>query len=465
MQDTRGSSPARPEHRGLLSTLAGALGRRAARIFPFLRQRRAAVTPALPPPRSWQPRSAVMLVPDDRIDRRVLLEARSLVRAGWRVTVVGAPPPFPGYTHDEESFPEVEILRVDASRAQAVPDELRSPVHPPGETDWVDFYWLTNHYYLLGASRPSQVVVAHDLPVLPAAIMAAARHGALLVYDAHELYPEQHHFGPAWIERYRKAETSIAKLADRVITVNQSIAREMVTRYGVAAPEVILNCPDVTPSALPTASGNELRQELQIPARQRILLFQGGMSLNRNLEALVAAMGHVQRDDVVLVLMGPGNEKRRELEGIARDARTLGRRVFFRDAVAQKDLLRYCRSADAGMIPYPHIDLNSYYCTPNKLFDFLVVGLPILANDSPELRRFVAEQGVGMVHPMTDARAIAAGIDMFFSGDLAAYRIRLRDVGSRFTWEHEGDLVVRIYEDLITRGARDWARVEDPDNR
>jgi glycosyltransferase involved in cell wall biosynthesis len=114
-------------------------------------------------------------------------------------------------------------------------------------------------------------------------------------------------------------------------------------------------------------------------------------------------------------------------------------------------LIAYTQSADAGIIPYPHIDLNSYYCTPNKLFDFLVANLPILANQSPELKRYVADLGVGMVHAMPDAQGIAEAIDAFWAEDHQGYKARLRDVGKDYIWDNQGQHVVNLYEALIER--------------
>jgi glycosyltransferase involved in cell wall biosynthesis/SAM-dependent methyltransferase len=399
---------------------------------------------------TWESRTAVMLVPDDRIDRRVLLEARSLIRHGWQVTVVAAPPPTPDYRLDEELFPEVHIVRVDASQAVHIPAALQSPFVPPGEDNWQDFYWLTNHYYLAAAQAPAQVVVAHDLPVLPAAIMAAAFHQAFLIYDAHELYPEQHHFGPEHSARCRRVESALAPFPQHVITVNTSIAQEMVQRYHIAAPTIILNCPAYDSPHTAQGECKDLRSALGIAAEKKVLLFQGSLSLNRNLEPLVHAMALLTRQDVALVLMGPGEAKRQELEDIAMHEHILGSVVYFHPAVPQCDVIPYTRSADAGIIPYPHIDLNSYYCTPNKLFDFLVAGIPILANNSPELKRYVADLGVGMVHNMSDAAEIALAIDEFFAQDHAAYKSRLHEIGQEYVWEREGQKLVAVYDELVS---------------
>lgn len=395
--------------------------------------------------------STVMLVPDDRIDRRVLLEARSLVKDGWAVTVIAAPPPYEGYRLDEDSFPDINIVRIDGNRAVYVPDELRKKVDNRLDQDWKDFYWYNNHFFMEALKYPSKVYVAHDLPVLPAALMAAQQYGSLLVYDAHELYPEQHHFGQERTKLYTEVEIILAPMADKIITVNESIAHEMQKRYGVELPEVILNCPEVNLSSFNLSSKKLLREKLGIPDGHFILLFQGSLSLNRNLENLICAMSMIEREDVTLVILGPGDEKRNELIETAKENHILNKKVFFHPAVSQLELLQYTASADAGIIPYPHIDLNSYYCSPNKLFEFIVAGVPILGNDSPELNRFVSGQGIGLNMPMTGAGDIAKAIDFFCSQDLSMFRSKLHEISPGFVWEVQGEKIVQIYRELLMK--------------
>jgi hypothetical protein len=74
-----------------------------------------------------------------------------------------------------------------------------------------------------------------------------------------------------------------------VTTINQSIAEEMVHRYGIPTPEVILNAP-AAPARSAVQDRALLRRELQISPQQRILLYQGAFSRYRNLEDLIAAM-------------------------------------------------------------------------------------------------------------------------------------------------------------------------------
>jgi len=298
-------------------------------------------------------------------------------------------------------------------------------------------------------TRPAEVYVAHDLPVLPAALMAALLHGSLLVYDAHELFPEQH-----WIEEPRRrmlaeVEAELIRLVHHGVTVNESLAREIAQRYGVPEFMVILNAPArlLEPHEPP---GDLLRRALGIPADRLILLFQGGLVDHRNLELLVEAMARVRNERVILVFLGDG-ALHASLEERAAQLGLLGSRVRFHPFVPQRQLLLYTRCADAGIVPYPHVDLNSYYCTPNKLFEYLAVGVPVLANESPELRRFVGDLGTGLNRPMTDAAGIAQAIDDLFDDEdrLASFRRRADEVGPALTWDAEATKLVTAYRTWV----------------
>jgi glycosyltransferase involved in cell wall biosynthesis len=393
------------------------------------------------------PSTVTMLVPDDRIDRRVLLQGRSLARRGVEVTVVAAP--YPDATDgDAAQFPELTIVRIDASRAVRRPVDVARTSLSRHAFAWREVYFYHEHFLRAALEHPAEIVVAHDLPVLPAAIAAAELGSARTFYDAHELYPEQDHFGPGRTQLLRDVEAALIGSAAAVTTINRSIAEEMARRYGIAPPSVVLNAPEAD-EPVPLPRTRLLRDALNLGEDRTIVLFQGSLSINRNLEPLVEAMAFVKDPSAVLVVMGPGAEKRRELEEIARARGLLGTRVLFHDAMPQSELLRFTASADIGVIPYPGIDLNTTFCTPNKLFEFMAAGLPILANDLPELRRFVADEGVGLVHAMTDAASIAAGIDRMVAADLSGFRAALRTVAPGMVWQAQEPALLDIYRDFM----------------
>jgi len=313
-------------------------------------------------------------------------------------------------------------------------------------------YPLYYHFLSSTLLHPGAVIVAHDLPVLPAAVVAAAELGARLAYDSHELYAEQHVFPPETAELYRIAEARLIRRADLVTTVNDSIAEEMARRYHISKPAVVWNAPAQPAAGLPMAPSDLLRRKLGIALEHRIVLFQGGLSQNRNLGNMILAMSRVTVEDAVLVLMGPDGGIRSSLVELAASAGTLGKRVFVMDAVPQNVLLDYTASADIGIIPYPPVDMNSRLCTPNKLFEYIVAGVPILANDLPELRRFVADNRFGQVHTLGTATEIARAMDRMLASDLGAYREELTRRCQEFTWERQGTHIAALYARLISTG-------------
>jgi len=286
-----------------------------------------------------------------------------------------------------------------------------------------------------GREYPCDLIQVHDLPALQAGAELAAERNVPLVYDAHELYPEQASFSRVQRKLCSAAEAHWIQKADLVFAVNQSIGQEMARRYRIADPVTLLNAIAPPSEFDPEVRYDLLREKLDIPSTRRILLFQGGFAPHRNLEQLVAAMPHVKTADVDLVMMGPGDFAEK-LKQKAASAGLLDKRIYFLPAVPQSELLQHSASADIGIIPYPHIDLNSLYCTPNKLFEFIAAGLPILANDSPELNRFVCEQGFGMTQRMNNPKAIAAAIDGAFAApEYPAWSKNLCEKRHAFAWD------------------------------
>ncbi len=391
------------------------------------------------------PRIITMLVADDRIDRRVLLQARSLVRAGMRVTVVASPHPAEeAQDLDALAWPEIEILRIRPEMPTQT--SFDATVTRLGALGALADALFVHHAHFLEAAmmRPADLVVAHDLPVLATALTVADLTGARLHFDAHEIFAEQRRL-PVWRRIiYRALERRLAPLADIVTTVNQSIADEMARRNHIPRPGIILNVPDVTASRT-EQRGRGLREKLGIGEQPQLILFHGAFFGNRNLETLIEAMSYVRDPACMLVLMGPDGEEKQALKGLAQSRHLLGRRVHFLPTVPQNELIALVASADIGIIPYPGVDKNTIYCSPNKLFDFIVAGVPILANDLPELRRFVVDGGVGLVHAMTDARAIAAGIDRIAADDKIAMREAARRLAPQMCWSHEERAFLSLY--------------------
>lgn len=312
-------------------------------------------------------------------------------------------------------------------------------VHKP--LMFLDFYIRAKRLMRI---EPADVYHAHDLNTLVVAAWAA-RDGGRVVFDAHELYPEISTLSERERRIWRRLERRLIARADRVLTVCDSIADALAHRYGVERPTVLLNCPP-RPEA-PLSAVGALRRKVGLESSDEpIVLYHGGFVPNRGLPALLRATAMLDRG--ILVLMGWGRLEP-ELRAIVAHEH-LSDRVRFTGPVEQSELLIYAADAAVGVIPYEPVGLNNTYTTPNKLFDYLNVGVPIAASRLPELVRFVETLGTGVIFDRAEPAAIAAAVNGIL-GDAAAARA-MRDTALqasvRLCWEHESAKLLQIYAGL-----------------
>ncbi len=409
-------------------------------------------------PRNDRQENEVVMVSADRdIDRRILLEADSLEKAGWRVTVVGMA------ADSEATEVDPRIVRVGRRRSttprmRGVLNDYRLirrrlPMNSRLKCAFKSLAWhvlvdqetffLKLYSDVLCTFSP-HVFVAHDLPMLPVATYASRRCRSRLVYDSHELYCEQE-FSNRLRARWKKIETKHIRSCDAVMTINPSIAAEIKRRYSLDRVHVIYNAER---SGLKYSRNTFFHETFRLKTDDKVLLFQGGLSAGRNLEKLVEAMVHVRSPVVHLVIMGDGRLGATLAKKIIH--LRLSHRVHLHPAVSQKELLTITAGADAGVIPYQATCLNNYYCTPNKLFEFIAAGIPILASDLPEIRRIIEAHNIGMLADLSSAEQTARSIDYFFS-DAQRFRTWQRQVEktrAEISWEREAEKLVAIFEDL-----------------
>ncbi len=398
-----------------------------------------------------------MVSTDRNIDRRIFLEADSLEAAGWRVTIVGMA------IDSEASDVDHRIVRVGSrhttnSSTRGVLKAYRwmirwLPMNGCLMAAMKSFAWrflvdqeafFMKLYSDVVCTFSPQVFVAHDLPMLPVANHASRCFGSRLVYDSHELYCEQE-FSNRLRARWKKIEANHIRSCDAVLTVNPSIAFELEQRYSLEGVHVIYNAERSVRRYQRTPF---FQKAFHLEADQKILLFQGGLSADRNLETLIEAMAYVRLPFVHLVIMGDGSLK----TSLSRKIRRFGvtDRVHLHPAVPQKDLLPATAAADAGVIPYQATCLNNYYCTPNKLFEFIAAGIPILASDLPEIRRIIETHNLGLLADLSTAKKTAQSIEHFF-GDARRFKTWQEQVEKARTvicWEREAEKLVEIFEAL-----------------
>ena len=122
-------------------------------------------------------------------------------------------------------------------------------------------------------------------------------------------------------------------------------------------------------------------------------------------------------------------------------------RLHHHRAVPMDELPSWVAGADVGVIAFQPIERNNLLATPNKLFECLSVGVPVVVSDFPEMRRIVDEARVGAVCDPTSPESIADGVRAVLAGDRSAWRDACRAAATgRYSWQRQSAVLLGVYD-------------------
>lgn len=293
---------------------------------------------------------------------------------------------------------------------------------------------------------------AHDLNTLPVAYFSAKRDKAKLVYDSHELYTERNKMVPSsilWKFILSRIEGFLVQQSDAVFTVNKTLARELARRYNIPLPGVVMNTPASFGKNQDRFRGNgQLREKLSIPPLEKLLLYVGAITYNRGLEEMIQSLSHLP--DCHLVFMGYGQEpfKQKLLDLVKKNK--VDNRFYFFGPVPSDQVIHYAAGADLGVAPIANACLSYYYCSPNKLFEYMNAGLPVAVSNFPELEKVVKGHDIGVTFDPADPADISDAIRRILDDpeEMARMSNNAVKASGLYNWESESKTLLAIYKGL-----------------
>jgi glycosyltransferase involved in cell wall biosynthesis len=281
---------------------------------------------------------------------------------------------------------------------------------------------------------------------LPALARLRDRHGGRTIYDSRDIYLNARAFdrmSRAWRSLYSGIEGRWARAADAVLTVNDAYAGILEESLRVPRPAVVMNCPPRWQPPVPHP--DLIRERLGLSAATCIVLYQGNLMTERGIEQSMEAILDVP--GAVLVLLGYGGSR----DQLAREAATptYRGRVFVVGAVPPDELLAWTASADVLVMAIQPTTLNHRFTTPQKLFEAMAAGIPVVASDLPGMADIVTATGTGVLCDPTSPAAIAAALRSVLEAPPAereAARARaLRAAHDRYNWEAQATTLFDLY--------------------
>ena len=291
---------------------------------------------------------------------------------------------------------------------------------------------------------------AHVEVALPATYLAAKLRRKRLILDTPELTMS----GPN-ITRWPLLRTLAIRVLRAIvpscagyITGSPYYAQEICNLYHAARVTVIRHVP---PYRFVTKN-NRLHQRLNLPSHIRIALYQGYLQPDRGLDKLVCAATYLP-SDIVIVMMGNGyGTTEAELKALIA-SEGVADRVKIIPAVPYEELLDWTASADIGLtILPPDYSTSIRKCLPNKFFEYLMAGLPVLSSELDAIVEMIKTYDVGRVVTSLAPADIAHAITAMLNDHVALDRMRRNalEIAHRdFYWEKESQKLVDLYQELL----------------
>jgi glycosyltransferase involved in cell wall biosynthesis len=292
----------------------------------------------------------------------------------------------------------------------------------------------------IGTMRRMRPAIVHcnDYNTMWIGIGAKLLAGSAVVYDSHELWPDRNgRTEPrGWL---LLCEWLFVRAADSRLATSPGHAQAIARRHRVEPPRVVRNIPERRATGAVAA------------APERTLAYVGAVTGSRGLEQAIAALPHAA--GVTLRILGPGVPAYRESLVRLAAAEGVAERVRFEDPVPPWEVVESVAGAGAGAALIQPSCLSYALSLPNKVFEYVAAGLPILAADLPVIGPFVERNAIGLTVAPDSPREIAAAmLEIVEPERNRELRAAVRELSEGLTWEREAEGLRRAYADAIAAG-------------
>jgi len=346
-------------------------------------------------------------------------QAKTLVRAGYDVTLI--------VQHDGDV--EVEGVRI---KGLGKPRNRMSRI-----------FGLTWRAFRMALRQQADIYHFHDPELLPVGVLLKLFTKGKVIYDVHEDYPATI-LTKAWIPSYlrpvislffRLLERWLSSACDAVVTVNEQVLQRLSHRRGI----VVTNFPILYDSSL--------REKTERPVgRLFTCIYHGGLTRVNGVHEMLQALDILSRScDIRLVLLGPLKDAELVAEIEAHNS------VEYLGVVPHEKIWDYLRDADVGFLLYYPVP-NALWSRPNKLFEYMMAGLPIVASNMPGWQGFVEEEKCGILVDPNDLGQITRAIEYLMKHPEERHRMGengRRAVLAKYNWNREAKKLLALYKEII----------------
>ncbi|GAC1568387.1 MAG: glycosyltransferase family 4 protein [Ktedonobacteraceae bacterium] len=363
---------------------------------------------------------------------------------------------------------EVSIIDVEHDRSRPIQEDLCGihlrhliiPTWHSSRRSELRFFITSLRTFMLSSAcliqSRADIYHATELNALPACFIAAILCRKPLVYEAYELhipYPETSvAFWRGCGKLIMRLLTIVLPRCAGVIATTPLYAEEMKKRFRLKEVTLLRNIP---PYRI-VEQNDLLREHLSLGAEKRIALYQGRLQRNRGIDKIIHAAAYLE-PDTVIVMIGDGPDKayQASIRSLIASEGVADRVKIMPPIPLYEELLDWTVSADIGLILYtPGYSLAVKLILPNKLFEYIMAGVPVLATQLDAVEEVMQKYDVGQIVSSIEPAAIGAAINAMLTDKGTLARLKQNALNAArhdLNWEKESLQVVRLYRDVAAK--------------
>jgi glycosyltransferase involved in cell wall biosynthesis len=274
---------------------------------------------------------------------------------------------------------------------------------------------------------------AEDIYTLPIVYFFAKLNKAKIYYNSREIYAHLAGLRNKNIVQklIAKIESKFIRKVNMVLVTGEMDANYLKEVYSIDNLFVLRNLPKY----IEHIKKIDLREKLNIPQTDRILLYQGVILEGRGILKLINLLHDIP--NVHFVIVGEGEYRKQFEQEVSKSE--VSDKIHFIGAVNHSDLLNYTACADIGITLIENISISYYYALPNKLFEYIMVGVPVLASNLPQMKNIIDQYQVGKyVNPENEDEVVKVILEMLNNEEnLNRYQSNCENASKELNWEVE----------------------------
>ncbi|MHB2168617.1 glycosyltransferase [Alsobacter sp. R-9] len=417
------------------------------------------------PASRWTGRTVVSLTPNSLTsDSRTLKQAVTFARLGARSVVIEGRPS--GQDFGRLGLEVRSIGSEGSAGASAGPANVSAsaPKNSRRLPDWLKHpvvfaitLWalLTKQWWpAYRMMPPADLIILHSFHFLPAAVVAKWRHGAPIIYDAHDFYSDMDAtakltpFERGWlVPFYAFMDRRAIKAASAFLTVSDGVA-DLYERWSGRRPMVLRNVHDERLDRRPLPQ--TVRERCSIPPGDTLVVAIGNAKRGAAIEGLIRCMSHLPASTHVAFVGGGFGEFAPLVAALGVESR-----VHFCGRIPADEVVPFVESADMAVVLYFAETENYEQALPNRFFQSISARLPLLYPPLPRLREIATAFNFGVEFDPLSSQSLLAGLSRLGQeAGSPALREGLARAAKALSWQSEEGKLLDIAEQALGKASR-----------